>query len=73
MVNAVNGKFSAQGCNLLGRYWGGGSMPGDLAPPQGGPMGAVLGVLLRNYGFTDFTPLLTSLLPPPSSHGSDPR
>ena len=56
MVNAVNGKFSAQGCNLLGRYWGGGSMPGDLAPPQGGPMGAVLGVLLRNYGFTDLPP-----------------
>jgi hypothetical protein len=32
------------------------SMPGDLAPPQGGPMGAVLGVLLRNYGFTDLPP-----------------
>ena len=33
-------------------------MPGDKAPPLGGPMGAVLGVLLRNYGFTDLTPSL---------------
>ena len=33
-------------------------MPGDKAPPLGGPMGAVLGVLLRNYGFTDLPPSL---------------
>jgi hypothetical protein len=38
-------------------------MPGDHAPPQGGAMGAVLGVLLRNYGFTDLPPSL----PPPRS------
>jgi hypothetical protein len=39
-------------------HWGGRSMPGDHAPPQGGAMGAVLGVLLRNYGFTDLPPSL---------------
>ena len=33
-------------------------MPGDKAPPLGGAMGAVLGVLLRNYGFTDLPPSL---------------
>ena len=33
-------------------------MPGDHAPPQGGAMGAVLGVLLRNYGITDLPPSL---------------
>ena len=33
-------------------------MPGDKAPHLGGPMGAVLGVLLRNYGFTDLPPSL---------------
>ena len=39
-------------------HWGGRSMPGDHAPTQGGAMGAVLGVLLRNYGFTDLPPSL---------------
>ena len=33
-------------------------MPGDKAPPLWGAMGAVLGVLLRNYGFTDLPPSL---------------
>ena len=39
-------------------HCGGRGMPGDKAPPLGGPMGAVLGVLLRNYGFTDLPPSL---------------
>ena len=39
-------------------HWGGRSMPGDHAPTQGGALGAVLGVLLRNYGFTDLPPSL---------------
>ena len=39
-------------------HCGGRGMPGDKAPPLGGQMGAVLGVLLRNYGFTDLPPSL---------------
>ncbi len=39
-------------------HWGGRSMPGDHAPTQGGALGAVWGVLLRNYGFTDLPPSL---------------
>ena len=44
-----------QDCGLRAR--GGRSMPGDHAPPQG-DMGAVLGVQLRYYGFTDLPPSL---------------
>jgi hypothetical protein len=50
-------------------HWGGRSLPGDHAPTQGGAMGAVLGVLIRNYGFTDLPPSLPSgppLTPPPT-------
>ena len=39
-------------------HCGGRGIPGDKAPPLGGQMGAVLGVLLRNYGFTDLPPSL---------------
>ena len=38
------------------QHTGGRSMPGDHAPPQGGATGAVLGVLLRIYGFTPLPP-----------------
>ncbi len=39
-------------------HWGGADASGRPCPTPGGPSGAVLGVLLRNYGFTDLPPSL---------------
>jgi hypothetical protein len=39
-------------------HWGGADASGRPCPTPGGPSGAVVGVLLRNYGFTDLPPSL---------------
>ena len=64
VLRASDGSAKAENASLAQecdhpRTGGGRSMPGDHAPTQGGAMGAVLGVLLRNYGFTDLPPSLT--------------
>jgi hypothetical protein len=63
VLRASDGSAKAENARMRSpTHWGGRSMPGDHAPPQGGALGAVLGVLLRNYGFTDLPPSLP--LPP---------